>query len=65
MKYQKVYDFTIQDEIAKGEKVWCLDKKDKAVFCVNSATFEFALKLIGDAKDDDRYEFWKEINEDA
>ena len=66
MNYKTVYHFNVLDEVEKGEEVYCLDKQEKDVLHVNQLNFEYALRLIRDAKEDDnRYEFWKEIKEDA
>lgn len=65
MNYKKVYEFMVQEEVETGKDVYCLDKQEKEVLHVNVLGMEFALKLIHDAKDNDRYEFWKEIKEDA
>ena len=64
MRYKTIYHFMVTDEIEKGEIVYLLDREDKLVVPVNDLTFEFALGLLRDAKDNDRYEFWKEIQED-
>lgn len=64
MKYKTIYSFMVTDEIEKGEKVYVLDREDKLVVPVNDLTFEFALGLLRDAKDNDRYDFWKDIQED-
>lgn len=64
MIYKTVYCFSVMDEVEKGEEVYCLDKREKEVSKMNDLTFEYALSLISDAKEDnDRYEFWKEIND--
>ena len=61
MNYKKVYDFNVLDEVEKGAEVYCLDRREKEVHKMNDLTFEYALSLIRDAKEDDnRYEFWKE-----
>ena len=66
MIYKTVYCFSVMDEVENGETVYCLDKKDRVVFTLNDLSFENALGLIRDAKeDDDRFEFWKEIKEDG
>lgn len=66
MIYKTVYCFSVMDEVDKGVEVYCLDKREKEVLKINDLNFEYALSVIRDAKDDDeRYEFWKEINEDA
>lgn len=64
MKYKVVYEFMVEDEIAKGVMVYCLDREEKDIFTVNSCIYEEALRLLRDAKDNDRYEFWKEIKND-
>ena len=63
MKYKTIYHFMVSDEIEAGNKVYCLDREDKCVFEVNDLPFENALGLIRDAKDNDRYEFWREVEE--
>lgn len=63
MIYKNVYSFMVDDEVAKGEMIYCLDREEKEVFTVNSCTYEEALSLLRDAKDNERYEFWKEIKE--
>lgn len=65
MIYEKVYDFMVQEEVEKGEDVYCLDKQEKEVLHVNVLGFEYTLKLIRDAKDNNRYEFWTEGKKDA
>lgn len=63
MEYKKVYEFMVSDEIEKGETVYCLDRLEKEVYAVNGLVFGYALRLLRDAKDNDRYEFWKEVKE--
>lgn len=65
MKYKMIYYFCVQDEVEKGEKVYCLDREDKLVLEINDMSYEDALGLICDAKDNDTYEFWKETQKDA
>ena len=65
MQYKTIYYFMVEDEIKKGEDVYCLDKQEKDVLHVNQLNYEYAIKLINDAKDNDRYEFWKETQKDA
>lgn len=60
MIYEKVYEFMVQEEVEKGKDVYCLDKQEKEVLHVNVLGLEFALKLICDAKDNNRFEFWSE-----
>lgn len=61
MIYKTVYHFMVEYEIEKGEAVYCLDREDKMVLSVNDLSYENALGLIRDAKENDRYEFWVEI----
>lgn len=61
MNYKTIYHFMVEDEVAKGKTVYCLDREDKLVFSVNDLSYENALGLLRDAKEDDRYEFWVEV----
>lgn len=63
MKYKTIYHFMVMDEVEKGETVYCLDRLEKEVLIVNDLTFDYALRLLRDAKDNDRYEFWVEVTE--
>ena len=65
MTYKSVYSFNVIDEVEEGTIVYCLDRQEKEVLTINDLHFGFALGVIQDAKNNDRYEFWKEIKEDA
>ena len=66
MTYKIIYSFYVIDEIEKGNTVYCLDRKEKAVLIINDICVETVVTLLRDARtDDERYEFWKVENKDA
>lgn len=66
MKYITVYKWNLLDEIKKGATVYVLDKKGKEVICINEVLVDYAIRLFAEwEKDADRFEFWKEENENA
>jgi hypothetical protein len=66
MKYITVYKWNLLDEIKQGATVYVLDKKEKEVICINEVLVDYAIRLFAEwEKDADRFEFWKEENENA
>ena len=66
MKYKSMYHFEVIDEVKDCNTVYCLDKQNREVYIMNGMPLDRALRVVSVAKDDDeRFEFWKETQENA
>jgi hypothetical protein len=65
MEYKKTYSFMVLNNIKEGKSVYMLDRKARAVLCVNDMCVGDAMEII-DSQDEERFEFWyEEVAEDA
>lgn len=60
-KYESIYSFDVLDEIARGEVVFLIDRKDEVINRVNDMTTSDVAFAIKDENKDNRYEFYKEV----
>lgn len=57
MKFNSIYRWSVIDEIAKGKKVYALDRLALEVFLVNELSVEEAVAMT-ESKEEQRFEFW-------
>nr|DAS46952.1 MAG TPA: hypothetical protein [Caudoviricetes sp.] len=60
-KYESIYSFDVIDEIARGEVVFMIDRKNEVINRVNDMTTSIVAYAIKDENKDNRYEFYKEV----
>ena len=60
-KYESIYSFDVIDEIARGEVVFMIDRKNEVINRVNDMTTSIVAFAIKDENKDNRYEFYKEV----
>lgn len=57
--YKKIYIFEVLDKITEGKEIYCCDKQNNNVICVNNLLISGFVLLLEDAKKDNtRFEFW-------
>lgn len=59
MEYKKTYSFMVLDKIKEGKSVYMLDRKARAVICVNDMCVCDFMEII-DSQEEGRFEFWYE-----
>ena len=64
MKYHSIYRWNVIDEVARGNKVYALDKLANEVFLVNELSVESAVAMT-ESKEEGRFEFWYAEKEDT
>jgi len=65
MTYKTIYHFLVLDEIKDGKTVYCLDRKEKQVYCVNELTVNDTVAMINaNDTEPDRFEYWIEEKEE-
>jgi hypothetical protein len=57
MEFKSIYRWNVIDEIAKGKKVYALDRLVLEVFLVNELSVEEAVAMT-ESKEEKRFEFW-------
>ena len=66
MEYKTIYPFCVIDKIKGGKSVWMLDRKARAVDCVNEMTVADVVEILEKETERERFEFWyEEVAEDA
>ena len=65
MKYKNIYNFEVFAEVANGKTVCALDRAERTIDVVNEMAVCDAVSLTKNAdKDEDRFEFWIEVEEE-
>lgn len=62
MKFETVYNFNVLDEVARGEVVFLIDRKNEVIDRVNDMAISDVAVAIKDENKDNRYEFYKVVN---
>jgi urease gamma subunit len=60
MKYKQIYSFLVLDNIRDGKTVYLLDRKARAVICVNDMCVSDLVEVINTEDTTGRFEFWHE-----
>ena len=60
-KYERVYNFNVIDEIAKGIDVYLIDKSIADVSCANDLPSKEVAHAIKHDNNDNRFEFYKAV----
>lgn len=60
--FENVYSWSVIDEIKNGRLVYCLDREEQKVFCVNDIPVENYVAILKYCREEDtnRYLFWYE-----
>lgn len=59
MEYKKTYSFMVLNNIKEGKSVYLLDRKARAVLCVNDMCVGDVMEILS-SQDEERFEFWYE-----
>ena len=62
--FKSIYHFNVIDEIGKGNNVFCLDREDQVIDCVNDMEVSEFVKITKKAAqtENNRFEFWIKVN---
>lgn len=65
MIYKNIYDFQVIETIKRGKKVYCVDKRDKTMFCLCDCTVNTVFELLELSEKEsgsNRIEFFTEVH---
>ena len=58
INYRNILRFEIEEEVKKGNIVYCIDKKNQTVEPINGMCAEGYIKMLNHDNSDNRYEFY-------
>ena len=62
-RYKTIFEFNVMDEIARGEEVYMIDRREGVIDYVSNMSFGDVANAIKGDNSDNRFEFYKVVED--